>query len=576
MSRSALQVYLVYFVGCDVNLRYNSASSGAAAFATGDHPTQSGSPSYPHTHTMFLTTLPSKFPLPPAAHEVPGSDETYFMYCFECARNWREQFVFAGNSLANGTLYLIRSLGVEPQASNPDDSAAKYHESAHWQLGNARHLQYPDTEAIAATLLVQYSLLTGGRRNRHGKLEDPREAKPQAYLDEHDARPASEAEEDHASLSGRPRASWRFLALYQRLSGSSFWANSPQTGVRMDLLTGSPDEVALATGEISALASWKNAGLVRRGGLSVRELVRNAASRFAMVDDNILPVQKTGISTIDEPQDIKYLQGALAKTKQQLLDSELNNEGWKLQVDNDRREIKKLEELERWKAEARHSQDAVTGLGMDITVLRGQHEEQDSIVASLHADIDRLESEIRSHAETMARLKVRISQVDEATTCPVCLERLWTPWLCVRSVLLAVFSSIELTSQAAYLVGTYAVGYDHRHLDALRAILNARPALEAHSAARTTAYAEIGVIEGTLPHPRFTCPECRAVVGTKPIEAYSLKEVAALVAEIQGDDRPESPSVSVSAAGSISQPSTSRNAFDEFFPCLNPYASDEP
>jgi len=33
--------------------------------------------------------------------------------------------------------------------------------------------------------------------------------------------------------------------------------------------------------------------------------------------------QKTGISTIDEPQDIKYLQGALAKTKQQLLDSEL-------------------------------------------------------------------------------------------------------------------------------------------------------------------------------------------------------------------------------------------------------------
>jgi len=212
----------------------------------------------------------------------------------------------------------------------------------------------------------------------------------------------------------------------------------------------------------------------------------------------------------------------------------------------------------------------------DITVLRGQREEQDSIVASLHADIDRLESEIRSHAETMARLKVRISQVDEATTCPVCLERLWTPWflpcghVCCRSCLEAIFRRTLAEHMRRH------PGYDHRHLDALRAILNARPALEAHSAARTTAYAEIGVIEGTLPHPRFTCPECRAVVGTKPIEAYSLKEVAALVAEIQGDDRPESPSVSVSAAGSISQPSTSRNAFDEFFPCLNPYASDEP
>ena len=68
----------------------------------------------------------------------------------------------------------------------------------------------------------------------------------------------------------------RFLALYQRLFGSGgngFWANSPQTDVRMDLLTGCPDEVMLAIGEISALAAWKSAEL-RRGGLSVRELIR--------------------------------------------------------------------------------------------------------------------------------------------------------------------------------------------------------------------------------------------------------------------------------------------------------------
>lgn len=68
----------------------------------------------------------------------------------------------------------------------------------------------------------------------------------------------------------------RFLALYQRLfgtGGSGFWANSPQTDVRMDLLTGCPDEVLLAIGEISALAGWKEAEL-QRGGLSVRELIR--------------------------------------------------------------------------------------------------------------------------------------------------------------------------------------------------------------------------------------------------------------------------------------------------------------
>lgn len=71
----------------------------------------------------------------------------------------------------------------------------------------------------------------------------------------------------------------RFLALYRRLfgtGGSGFWANSPQTDVRMDLLTGCPDEVLLAIGEISALAAWKSAEL-RRGGLSVRELIRKGA-----------------------------------------------------------------------------------------------------------------------------------------------------------------------------------------------------------------------------------------------------------------------------------------------------------
>ncbi|EPT05511.1 hypothetical protein FOMPIDRAFT_1021326 [Fomitopsis schrenkii] len=41
----------------------------------------------------------------------------------------------------------------------------------------------------------------------------------------------------------------------------------------MDLLTGCPDEVLLAIGEISALAGWKEAEL-QRGGLSVRELIR--------------------------------------------------------------------------------------------------------------------------------------------------------------------------------------------------------------------------------------------------------------------------------------------------------------
>ena len=51
--------------------------------------------------------------------------------------------------------------------------AKTYYENARWQLGNARNLQgqYSDTDAIAAILLVRYTLLTGGNRNWQVELE---------------------------------------------------------------------------------------------------------------------------------------------------------------------------------------------------------------------------------------------------------------------------------------------------------------------------------------------------------------------------------------------------------------------
>ena len=74
----------------------------------------------------------------------------------------------------------------------------------------------------------------------------------------------------------------RFLPLYRRLfgGGAGYWASnmSPSMGaqqseLRMDGLTGCPDEALLAIAEISALAHWKVSEL-QNGSLSVRELVR--------------------------------------------------------------------------------------------------------------------------------------------------------------------------------------------------------------------------------------------------------------------------------------------------------------
>lgn len=73
----------------------------------------------------------------------------------------------------------------------------------------------------------------------------------------------------------------RFLAVYRRLfsqggpGGAGYWsaANNEQLDLRMDKLTGCPDEALLAIAEIAALASWKKSEAAQ-GTLSMRELIR--------------------------------------------------------------------------------------------------------------------------------------------------------------------------------------------------------------------------------------------------------------------------------------------------------------
>lgn len=73
----------------------------------------------------------------------------------------------------------------------------------------------------------------------------------------------------------------RFLALSKRLFNKqeNFWGPTldldtfPQNGMRMETLSGCPDEVMLAIAEVSALAHWKATEL-RNGSLSYRELIR--------------------------------------------------------------------------------------------------------------------------------------------------------------------------------------------------------------------------------------------------------------------------------------------------------------
>ncbi|KZT67971.1 hypothetical protein DAEQUDRAFT_368857 [Daedalea quercina L-15889] len=309
------------------HLQYtNQPASTSAGFSMSDQ-YPAWTPSYTHALSPTIPVpsneeYPSYFPspadasvsapLPPAAHEI--SDESYVMYYFESVR--REQFAFAGNSLTNtlysivhadpkgpvanaicalSSLHYIRARiakGLEPPDTSPNDTVTKaYYDNARWQLSNAKNLQgqYSETDAAAAILLVQYSLLTGGARNWQAELEVACDWLATTRIHEEQNPKLTLMNMTPVGKAAAKVAMWldvlasvtlgtppRFLALYQRLfgsGGSGFWANSPQTDVRMDLLTGCPDEVVLAIGEISALGSWKGAEL-RRGSLSVRELIR--------------------------------------------------------------------------------------------------------------------------------------------------------------------------------------------------------------------------------------------------------------------------------------------------------------
>jgi len=76
------------------------------------------------------------------------------------------------------------------------------------------------------------------------------------------------------------RTAPKHLPFYRRLfrGGSGYWALAQQgisdeSGLRMDSLTGCPDEVLLGIAEISTLSCWKTQEL-RKGSLSMRELIR--------------------------------------------------------------------------------------------------------------------------------------------------------------------------------------------------------------------------------------------------------------------------------------------------------------
>ncbi|KAI0649400.1 fungal-specific transcription factor domain-containing protein [Trametes meyenii] len=268
--------------------------------------------------------LPAPTPPTPSAHT-----EEYIAYYFKHVREL--EFVFSGESLAN-ILYPI--VQAEPEGvvayalcalaalhharmrmaqgasmEDPDSETApprRFYDRALYRLIHAPQTngtgQYADADAIAAIQLVYYAVLGGGTMDWSTPLEYACEwlAQTGIYNEENPKltllnMTAAGRFAAKATMDADRRRTWqyidvmasvtlkqppRFLSLYKRLfgGGAGFWATnaSPRTGaaeLRMDALTGCPDEALLAIAEISALAHWK-AHELQTGSLSVRELIR--------------------------------------------------------------------------------------------------------------------------------------------------------------------------------------------------------------------------------------------------------------------------------------------------------------
>jgi len=95
----------------------------------------------------------------------------------------------------------------------------------------------------------------------------------------------------------------KHLLFYRQLfrKDADYWALAQQgicdeVGLRMDSLTGCPDEVLLAIAEISTLSCWKTQEL-HQGSLSMRELIRRGD-----VIERHLRTQTETISSVEADQ----------------------------------------------------------------------------------------------------------------------------------------------------------------------------------------------------------------------------------------------------------------------------------
>ncbi|KAF8134962.1 fungal-specific transcription factor domain-containing protein [Boletus edulis] len=269
-------------------------------------------------HTFDSVTPPAlgfnHEPIALSAH--PLQSEHVFYYFDHVVKSL---FAFAGNSAGNA-LYSVVSQnpqgplanaicalaslhdmrirvtrGLEPVNSTLENSPAiVFYDTAHAQLYKSREGALTEEDANAALHLLGFSLFSGGVTDWQPMLDIANDWMVQTGIPAHENPKLAIMSMSPAARLALKATMWldvmstitlhtipQHLAFYRRLyrGGGGFWSATlsmsakEDSDLRVDNLTGCPDEVLLGIAEVSTLSCWK-AQEMRKGCLSMKELIR--------------------------------------------------------------------------------------------------------------------------------------------------------------------------------------------------------------------------------------------------------------------------------------------------------------
>lgn len=269
-----------------------------------------------HFNADFDTATQNLYDPPMPSMPDDSLQMEHIFYYFEHVRQL--QYAFAGNSVANITYSLILQHPQGPvanaisalaslhfsliriahgfEAPNPtleQSPAIRFYDNAHQQIYRNKRTTLSESDANAAIHMLSFSLMSGGITDWRPMLDIASEWLVRTGITTSDNPKLLMINMNEASRLALKATMWcdimstltlkttpKHLSFYRRLfrGGSGYWGLTQQgisdeSTLRMDSLTGCPDEVLLGIAEIATLSCWKMQEL-RKGSLSMRELIR--------------------------------------------------------------------------------------------------------------------------------------------------------------------------------------------------------------------------------------------------------------------------------------------------------------